>query len=208
VADARRRKYYGNKQGNRLKPAVFLDRDGVIVENRPDHVKSWSEVRFLDGVFESLARLADSPLAIVVVSNQGAVGRGLMALEQAWDVQNQIVREIERNGGRIDASYLCPHHPDAGCDCRKPAPGMLRQAAQELNLDLSRSWLVGDAVSDLQAASAAGARGILVRTGRGTDQESRNLSTFEGRYDVVDDLAAAVRLIAETESLESTRRIS
>jgi D-glycero-D-manno-heptose 1,7-bisphosphate phosphatase len=191
-----------------LRPAVFLDRDGVIVENRPDHVKSWSEVRFLDGAFESLVRLAASPLAVVIVSNQGAVGRGLMTLQQAWSVQNEIVRAIECHGGRIDASYLCPHHPDAGCDCRKPSPGMLLQAARELDLDLPRSWLVGDAVSDLQAARAAGARGIFVRTGRGNEQELQRFSAPAGRCATVDDLAAAVRLIVETESSELARRIS
>jgi D-glycero-D-manno-heptose 1,7-bisphosphate phosphatase len=189
-----------------LRPAVFLDRDGVIVENRPDHVKTWSEVQFLDGSLESLALLAALPLAVVVVSNQGAVGRGLMTLQQAWHVHNRIVREIERNGGRIDASYLCPHHPDAGCDCRKPAPGMLRQAVRELDLDLSRSWLVGDAESDLEAARAAGVRAILVRTGRGKEQELQNLTGLNGRCAVVDDLAAAVQLIAETESSLLARR--
>jgi len=180
-----------------MRPAIFLDRDGVIVENRPDHVKSWSEVRFLDGAFRALAQLAASPLAVVVVSNQGAVGRGLMTLEQAWDIQNEIVRAIEARGGRIDASYLCPHHPDDGCECRKPAPGMLRQAAKELDLDLSHSWLVGDAVGDLQAADAAGCRGVLVRTGRGIDQEKRLPAELRGRWDVADNLAAAVRLILD-----------
>jgi D-glycero-D-manno-heptose 1,7-bisphosphate phosphatase len=189
-----------------VSPAVFLDRDGVIVENRPDHVKSWSEVRFLDGAFKSLAILAASPLAVVVVSNQAAVGRGLITLQQAWDVQNEIVCAIQGNGGRIDASYLCPHRPEDGCECRKPAPGMLRRAAEELDLDLSRSWLVGDAVSDLEAAHAVGCRGILVRTGRGRSQELANLSEWNNPCDVVDDLPAAVQLIAEATFSELTRR--
>jgi D-glycero-D-manno-heptose 1,7-bisphosphate phosphatase len=191
-----------------LRTAVFLDRDGVIVENRPGHVKTWSEVKFLDGAFESLAQLAASPLAVVVVSNQGAVGRGLMTLEQAWNIQNEIVDTIRCNGGRIDASYLCPHHPDDGCECRKPAPGMLLRAARELNLDLSRSWLVGDAVSDMQAAHAAEVRGILVRTGRGKDQELQSVSGSNGAFAVVDNLAAAVRLIAAAGSSELVRRVS
>jgi D-glycero-D-manno-heptose 1,7-bisphosphate phosphatase len=194
-------------KGTDLKAAVFLDRDGVIVENRPDHVKSWPEVRFLDGAFESLAQLAALPVAVVVVSNQGAVGRGLITLEQAWDVQHEIVRAIEARGGRIDASYLCPHHPDDGCDCRKPGPGMLRQAADELKLDMARSWLVGDAVSDLQAARAAGIRGILVRTGRGTDHEAKLPAEWRGDCAVVDDLSAAVRLI-ETTDFSSLSRLS
>jgi D-glycero-D-manno-heptose 1,7-bisphosphate phosphatase len=206
MAHARRCGHRIHRGYNALRPAVFLDRDGVIVENRPDHVKSWSEVKFLDGAFASLTRLAASPFAVVVVSNQGAVGRGLMSLEQAWSVQEQIVREIERNGGRVDASYLCPHHPDAGCECRKPAPGMLRQAARELDLDMSRSWLVGDAASDLEAARAAGVCGVLVRTGRGADQEVLCPAALNGTCPVVDDLAAAVQLITETASQERIRR--
>jgi D-glycero-D-manno-heptose 1,7-bisphosphate phosphatase len=188
-----------------MRPAVFLDRDGVIVENRPDHVKSWPEVRFLDGALDAMRRLAARPVAVVVVSNQGVVGRGLLTLEQAWEVHNRIVEAIRGRGGRIDASYLCPHHPDEGCPCRKPAPGMLRQAANELNLDLSRSWLVGDAVADLQAAVAVGARGILVRTGRGIDQEELLSPELRRRCDVADDLAAAVRRIAEEDLLHAAQ---
>lgn len=182
-----------------MKAAVFLDRDGVIVENRPDHVKSWAEVRFLDGAFESLLQLAALPVAVVIVSNQGVVGRGLITLEQAWDIQNQIVREIEARGGCIDASYLCPHHPDDGCSCRKPSPGMLQQAAEELQLDLARSWFVGDAISDLQSAWAAGVRGILVRTGRGVEHEVRIPAEWRRDCTVVDDLSAAVRFIEATD---------
>ncbi len=205
MADPGRGTVHGDKEPQKLRPAIFLDRDGVIVQNRPDHVKSWSEVEFLDGALDSLAQLAASPLAIVVVSNQGAVGRGLMTLEQAWEVQNKIVRAIERSGGRIDASYLCPHHPEAGCECRKPAPGMLLQAARELDLDLPRSWLVGDAASDLQAARAVGARGILVRTGRGSKQDVASLSGWNGGCTVVDDLSAAVQFITERGSSDLTR---
>jgi D-glycero-D-manno-heptose 1,7-bisphosphate phosphatase len=186
--------------------ATFLDRDGVIIENRPDYVKTWSEVRFLPNVWDALQKLGRSETKIVIITNQSAVARGLITLENAWKVQHQVVDEIHKHGGRIDASYLCPHHPDAGCDCRKPAPGMLRQAAQELDLDMSRSWLVGDAVSDLQAARAAGVRGVLVRTGRGADQEIQNLPALNGDCAVVDDLAAAVQLITETASQQGTRQ--
>lgn len=178
-----------------MRAAVFLDRDGVIIENRPDYVKSWSEVRFLQGAPAAMKRLAASPWAIVVVSNQGVVGRGLLDEEVAWQLQRQIVAEIVAQGGRIDASYLCPHHPQAGCDCRKPAPGMLLRAAADLDLDLSRSWLIGDALSDLEAARAAGARAILVRTGRGAQQQSL-VSESTGSFAlVVADLAAAVERI-------------
>lgn len=176
----------------KMREAVFLDRDGVLVRNRPDHVKCWEEVEFLEGIFDAMRRLADSALAVVVVTNQGAVGRGLLEYDAAWNLQRRIVEEIQRRGGRIDASYICPHHPDAGCACRKPSPGMIYDAQRDLDLDLGRSWLVGDAISDLEAATAAGVRGILVLTGRG-DVESRRMSVESAdRWPVVPTLAAAV----------------
>ena len=188
-----------------MKTAVFLARDGVIIENRPDYVKAWSEVQFLPGVFAAFQKLAQSAMPVIIISNQSTVGRGIITLRRAWEIQDKIVDEIYGHGGRIDASYLCPHHPDAGCLCRKPAPGMLQQAAQELGLDLQRCWLVGDAASDLEAARAAGARGILVRTGRGREQELGSLSEWKNRCAVVDDLSAAVRLIAEATFSDLTR---
>jgi D-glycero-D-manno-heptose 1,7-bisphosphate phosphatase len=180
-----------------LRSAIFLDRDGVIIENRPDHVKSWAEVQFLDGAFEALRRLAASSAAVVIISNQGAVGRGLMALETAWELQNRIVAEIREQGGRIDGSYICPHHPNDGCDCRKPAPGMILQAAGELDLDLSRSWLVGDAVTDLMAAQAAGISAVLVKTGRGADQQQLLAKPSGGSWPIAADLPAAVDFILQ-----------
>jgi D-glycero-D-manno-heptose 1,7-bisphosphate phosphatase len=180
-----------------MRPAIFLDRDGVIIENRKEHVRTWSDVAFLDGVFDAMLRLAHTASAIVVVSNQGAVGRGIITEDDAWTIHRRIVAQIESHGGRVDASYLCTHHPDDGCSCRKPAPGMLYQAAQELELDLSRSWLVGDAVTDLEAAKAAKVRGILVRTGRGADQELLLPPGADSQCPVVDDLASAIQYISE-----------
>jgi D-glycero-D-manno-heptose 1,7-bisphosphate phosphatase len=179
-----------------MRRAVFLDRDGVIIENRADHVKRWSEVRFLEGAIAAIQRLAASPFAIVIVSNQGLIGRGLLDEATVWHLHRRIVHKIEMDGGRIDASYLCPHHPDFGCTCRKPAPGLLRQAATDLGLELSGSWLVGDALSDLQAAHAVGARGILVRTGRGMEQLTRMAeSSTRCSWPVSEDLSGAVQHI-------------
>jgi D-glycero-D-manno-heptose 1,7-bisphosphate phosphatase len=149
---------------------VFLDRDGVLNENRADYVRTWEQVVILPGVFDAMQRLAASSFAVVVVTNQSAVGRGLVTRETLAAINQGIVREVQRAGGRIDAVYACPHAPEDGCACRKPRPGMLVQAAQDLDLDLARSYLVGDAVSDMQAALAAGSRPVLVRTGRGVKQ--------------------------------------
>ena len=178
-----------------MRAAVFLDRDGVIIENRSDYVKSWEELCFLPGAFKSLRRLGQSEYALVLVTNQSVVGRGTISLEQAMEINRRIIAEIEAQGGRIDASYLCPHRPDERCDCRKPAPGMLLQAAEELGLDLTRSYAIGDAASDIEAAWAAGVRGILVLTGRGREQVALLKMKGKANCPVVVNLGAAVDYI-------------
>jgi D-glycero-D-manno-heptose 1,7-bisphosphate phosphatase len=176
------------------RPVVFLDRDGVIIENRSDYVKSWQEVHFLPGVFEVLRRLGQSEYSLVLVTNQSVVGQGITALDEVIQINEQVLAEIKARGGRIDASYLCPHRADERCDCRKPEPGMLLKAATELELDLERSYMVGDAVTDIKAASAAGVRGILVLTGRGRDQMAL-LAAEEVDCLVMADLEAAANYI-------------
>jgi histidinol-phosphate phosphatase family protein len=152
------------------RPAIFLDRDGVLVENRADYIRAWREVEFIPDAFDAMRRLGASDYVIVIVTNQSAVGRGLISIDEALSINHRISTEVVERGGRVDASYLCPHVPEDKCFCRKPAPGMLLRAATELNLDLSHSYLIGDAITDLEAAEAVGVRGILVRTGRGNEQ--------------------------------------
>lgn len=173
--------------------AVFLDRDGVIIENRSDYVKTWDEVRFLPRTFEALRALRRAGHAVIVITNQSAVGRGLISLEQAAELNRRVVAEIEAQGGRIDAWYMCWHHPDDGCGCRKPAPGLLLRAKAELGLDLARSHLIGDAVSDIEAAHAAGVRATLVLTGRGREQADRLSRIAWLECGVAADLHAAVQ---------------
>jgi D-glycero-D-manno-heptose 1,7-bisphosphate phosphatase len=179
-------------EANLKRPAIFLDRDGVINENRAGYVKSWSEVEFLPGVFGALRRLAQADFTIVLVTNQSAVGRGIISHEEAIQINRRVVETIQAQGGRVDGAYLCPHHPDENCACRKPRPGLLLQAADELDLDLDRSYLVGDAVTDMLAADAAGVKGILVLTGRGQEQVSRAGLADSSPWLVVADLGAAV----------------
>ena len=172
--------------------AVFLDRDGVLNYNRSDYVLAREHVRFLPGVFDALRALAASDFRVVVVTNQSPVGRGLLDLQRLQAINQSIVAKIEEAGGRVDGVYYCPHHPDQGCECRKPRPGMLLQAAAELQLDLSRSYMVGDAVSDVEAALAAGCHPLLVRTGRGESQRSKMQEPRLRDVPVVADLAEAV----------------
>ena len=152
-------------------PAIFLDRDGVIIKNRSSYVRDWSQVEFYKRSFTALSRLSGTPYKIVVVTNQSAVGRGLISTFAANEINRRIVELVENSGGRIDGIFMCPHHPDEQCNCRKPEPGLLIEAANALDIDLKRSVLIGDAVSDLQAGQNAGvAKTILVLTGRGRSQ--------------------------------------
>lgn len=150
--------------------AIFLDRDGVLIENRPDYVKAWEEVEIFPHTFAALRKLAQTGWPIILITNQSAVGRGIITSAWVDEVHRRLIAEIDANGGRIDAVYFCPHHPQEHCVCRKPLPGMLRQAAREWDLDLTASFLVGDAVSDIETVRAVGGQGILVRTGRGAEQ--------------------------------------
>jgi D-glycero-D-manno-heptose 1,7-bisphosphate phosphatase len=156
-----------------MHPAVFLDRDGVIIENRDAYVRSWADVEIYPQALSALARLSTSRFKIIIVTNQSAVGRGIISLEAAEAINRQLVHEIERTGGRVDGVFMCPHAPSDGCQCRKPLPGLLIQAANVLQLDLTASYLIGDAITDIQAGQAAGVhQAILVHTGRGYSQAS------------------------------------
>ena len=153
------------------KPAIFLDRDGVIIENRANYVLSWEDVEIFDEAIEALVRYAGSDYLFVIVTNQSPIGRGLLDLSVAQSINEQLVNIIERRGGRIDRWTLCPHAPSDQCHCRKPEPGMLIEVANELNIDLSKSIMIGDALTDLKAGMNAGVREvILLKTGRGLEQ--------------------------------------
>ena len=175
-------------------PAIFLDRDGVIIENRPNYVRSWDDVFIYPQVLDALARASRSNYKIIIVTNQSVVGRGFISLEEAEMINRRLVNVIEEAGGRVDGVFMCPHHPDEWCACRKPKPGLLLKAAKSLSLDLSTSILIGDALSDLEAGKAAGiSKLVLVRTGRGATQSSLiKINDLEEDVMVCDTLADAL----------------
>ena len=181
--------------------AIFLDRDGVINENRADYVKSWEEYRFLPGVFEPLSRLAQSPFTIVVISNQSPINRGILAQSEVEEINRRMIEDIHAHGGRIDGVFCCPHRPGENCNCRKPKPGLLLRAAESLNLDLESSYLIGDAASDIKAASAADCCPILVLTGLGKEQLSLLQAEGYNHYHVTCDLQEAVEWILTREGI-------
>jgi len=152
-------------------PAIFLDRDGVLIENRPDYVRDWSQVKIIPEAIHALSLATAKNYKIIIITNQSAVGRGLLLQANAEEINHRLVNLIHHHGGQVDGVYMCPHKPDDDCFCRKPRPGLLLQAARELSLDLQRSWMIGDAWSDVQAGQRAGVRHtILLRTGRGAEQ--------------------------------------
>lgn len=176
--------------------AIFLDRDGVLIENRPDYVKTWAEVEIFPHTFAAMKKLASLGRPIVMVTNQSAVGRGIITSAWVDEVHRRLIAEVEANGGRIDAVYFCPHHPQEICACRKPLPGMLQQAAREWDLDLTASFLVGDAISDMETVRAVGGQGILVRTGRGAEQATALTAQYtDWNVPIVTDLDAAADYI-------------
>lgn len=177
------------------RPAIFLDRDGVINENRADYVKSWEEFVFLPGSTGALRALAHVSAPIVVVSNQSAIGRGLVGHETVEGIHRRMRAAICEEGGQIDAVYYCPHCPGEGCCCRKPRPGLLLRAADELMIDLERSYFIGDAIGDMEAAMAAGCSPILVLTGLGCAQGAALRERGYEHIPVVKDLGEAVDLV-------------
>lgn len=181
-------------------PAIFLDRDGVLIENRSDYVRDWSHVQVFPEAIRALSLPAIKKFKIVIVTNQSAVGRGLVTLEAAGEINERLVNLIRARGGKVDGVYMCPHKPDDGCNCRKPRPGLLLEAAKDLSLDLQRSWMIGDAWSDVQAGQAAGVwRSILVRTGRGSEQLLQARPDDVSDHLVFDSLAQAFEQILVTD---------
>ena len=119
----------------------------------------------------ALSRIRSSPYKVIIVTNQSAVGRGILSYQEAEAINHRLIAKLERAGCRIDGLFMCPHAPEDRCACRKPQPGLILQAVQALSLDVSRSWMIGDAWSDLLAGHTAGIRqNVLVRTGRGQEQ--------------------------------------
>lgn len=146
------------------RPAIILDRDGVLNRKAPraNYVRSWKEFEWLPGTQEALRLLKVSGFRVLVVSNQAGVARGAMSEADLIEIHRRMVREATQAGGRIDAIYYCPHNWEEGCECRKPKPGMLFQAQRDFNLDLSRTPFIGDDERDAQAADAGGCPSALV----------------------------------------------
>ena len=182
-----------------MKEALFLDRDGVINEDREDYVKSWPEFRFIPGVRSALKRLRKAGIPVVVITNQSVIGRGMITEKELSVIHERMGNAVQKTGGLLQKIYYCPHHPGDRCRCRKPRIGLLKRAAKEMDLDLKKSIFVGDTLKDIQAGNRAGCRTLLVQTGQGKESLIKILSgKTRIRPDwVCDSLAAAIPLILE-----------
>lgn len=169
-----------------LSPAIFLDRDGTLMQD-VDYCGEARDVHVFAGVPEALAKLKENGFKLIVVTNQSGIGRGYFTEKQYREVEKEVGRQI--GAGLIDATYFCPHLPAAGCECRKGSPALVLQAARDHQLDLPRSYFIGDKQSDLECGRNAGTKTVLVRTGYGK-QTPVELADFEA-----DDLTAAASLI-------------
>ena len=175
-----------------IRDTVFLDRDGVINRDSPDYVTAWDQFVFLPGSLEAICRLTEAGRVIMVITNQSAVGRGMMDTAVLETMHQNLRQAVEAQGGRIDAVFYCPHHPDEGCDCRKPKPGLIAQAQRNYRLDLASATMIGDSARDIECGIRAGCgRTILVQSG--LHDARPHLDALGLRPDwVATDLAAAV----------------
>ena len=173
--------------------AIFLDRDGVLISNRNNYIRSWDDVYIFPQALSALSKINDSEYIIVIITNQSAVGRGIISYNTADEINQRLIAEVQSAGGRIDGVYMCPHAPEFGCSCRKPEPGLLLTAAEEFSIKLSQSVMIGDALTDIIAGQAAGVRNnIMVLTGRGAEQVKLSHPEDLEPFDIYDSLLDAV----------------
>jgi D-glycero-D-manno-heptose 1,7-bisphosphate phosphatase len=172
---------------------VILDRDGTINQDSDNYVKSTDEFRLIKGAVDAIARLTQAGYRIVVATNQSGIARGLFDTATLIAMHDVLQRAVSQAGGRIDAFFFCPHAADSACECRKPKPGMLLEIARRFNVSLGDVYMVGDAPRDIQAAATAGARPVLVLTGKG--RKTRAEGVPDGTM-VFADLAAFAQHVA------------
>lgn len=169
--------------------AVFLDRDGTL-NHDPGYLGDAREFRFLPGAVEAVKRLKDAGYRVFVVSNQSGIARGFFGVDDLRRIHDRMAAGLRQKGVTLDGIYYCPHHPDAQCPCRKPSPGMVLDAAAHYEIDLKRSYFVGDRHSDIETGKNAGCGTILVLTGAGGETHA-TLDADRFPDHIATDLSAA-----------------
>jgi D-glycero-D-manno-heptose 1,7-bisphosphate phosphatase len=184
-----------------VRPAVFLDRDGTMVHD-VGYLSRLEDLQWFPWTIEAIRLLHRAGFLLCVTTNQSGIALGFCTDAFVRRVHDEMSAAIDAAGGRIDGWFYCPHHPQAAidalrvdCDCRKPRPGMIRQAQERFEIDLDRSFVIGDKSADVGLAQAVGARGILVRTGYGESELVRHHGTMSGTAHVAPDLLGAASWI-------------
>jgi D-glycero-D-manno-heptose 1,7-bisphosphate phosphatase len=188
-----------------MKPAVFLDRDGTLIHD-VGYLSRVEDVQWYPWSIEAVRLLNHAGFLVCITTNQGGIGLGFYGPDLVERVHADMSAAVESAGGRIDGLFFCPHHPLAAveayrveCDCRKPKPGMIRQAAGRFDIDLDRSFVVGDKMADIGLAASVGARGILVKTGYGPAELERHHGRIPGAAFVADTVfEAAAWILAQS----------
>jgi D-glycero-D-manno-heptose 1,7-bisphosphate phosphatase len=171
--------------------AVFIDRDGTVSE----------EIGYMyhAGLYKpfpwagpAIRKINESGMKAVLITNQSGIGRGYFDERTVEEVHAKLMAELARHSAALDAIYICPHHPEAGCDCRKPHPGMLLRAEKEMQIDLGRSYVIGDKYVDIETAHRVGATSVLVLTGYGREERQRYKTNPQQPHFVVENLMDAV----------------
>ncbi|MBI5476385.1 MAG: HAD family hydrolase [Ignavibacteriales bacterium] len=182
---------------------IFLDRDGTIIEE-VNYLSSPKELHLLPRSAEAIKIANDLGLKVIIATNQSGIARGILTEEQLEVIHNALIENLRRNGANIDGVYYCPHHPDTGlpeyrkdCTCRKPKPGMILQASKDFEIEISKSYLIGDKAIDVETASACGTTSILVQTGYGQEElKICRMKNIPVDY-VAADLLDAIKFIEE-----------
>ena len=174
---------------------IILDRDGVINQDSDAYIKSADEWIPLPGSLEAIAKLNRAGYTVAVATNQSGLSRGYFDLKTLSAMHRKMEALLSEHGGQIDAVFYCPHGPKDGCDCRKPSPGMLHEISNRFRAELKDVFFIGDTISDMKAATAAGAKPVLVRTGKGEKTELLMDENNFSHISVYNDLMSAVKEI-------------
>lgn len=178
-----------------MRPFIFFDRDGTLIEDR-GYTYRLADYAPLAGAYEAVADARAAGFGVAIVTNQSGIARGKFTSDDLGRFHAHLEADFAAHGAPLDAVFFCPHAPDAGCACRKPAPGLLQRAQQTLGADLARSWVIGDRALDVELAARAGCRAVLVATGEGA-RERANLPP-DTRF--ASDVRAAVRELSAAAS--------
>ena len=187
-----------------MNSAVFLDRDGVINRKPPegDYITRWEDMELLPGVVEGIALLNQANFCVIVITNQRCVAKGLISEAGLEEIHRRMTETLARSGATVDGIYYCPHDLQASCACRKPAPGMLLDAARSRGIDLAASWMIGDSDNDVEAGRNAGCKTARVIAAEATSSERARISEATNTADIsAPSLLDAIRQILKREGV-------